>query len=437
MGVRTKTVRRAWRPGFFCAPRALRRQRDDASPAAWPWAHGTAPSRVAALPSSVMSDHPFDAVDEATLRARRSAKWVHYPPDVLPAWVAEMDFPLAEPIRRALRGAVDRDDAGYAAEAGLGEAFAEWTRRRWAWEVEPADVRLVVDVVTAIGEILRVASAPGDGIVIEPPVYPPFAGTVRALGRRVVEAPLARGDAGWAPDLAAIEAAYATGARVHLLCSPQNPTGIVYGRDALVAIGALAERYGVLVLADEIHAPLTLPGAEHVPFPGVSEAACRSSIVLTSASKTWNVAGLKAAVMVASAPRAREVLARLPPETPYHAGHLGVIAGIAAFREGDAWLAQVVAILDRNRRLLADLLRAELPAVGYIAPQAGYLAWLDCRALGLGDDPAAPMLARGRVALSSGPTFGAQGRGFVRLNVGTSRGLLEEAVRRMKRGTRP
>jgi cysteine-S-conjugate beta-lyase len=287
--------------------------------------------------------------------------------------------------------------------------------------------------VTGIAEVLRVATAPDDAVVIEPPVYPPFASTVRVLGRRVVEAPLARTDRGWAPDLAAIERAYASGARVHLLCSPQNPTGIVYERDALVAIAALAERYGVLVLADEIHAPLTLPGATHVPFPTVSAAARRSAIVLTSASKAWNVAGLKAAVMIASADNPRAVLSRIPPETPYHAGHLGVIAGIAAFREGDAWLAQAIAIIDRNRRRLAELLRSELPAVRYVMPQASYLAWLDCSALVLGADPAAALLARGRVALSSGPTFGAQGQGFARLNLATTGRLLEEAVARMKR----
>jgi cysteine-S-conjugate beta-lyase len=380
-----------------------------------------------------MPDHPFDAVDEATLRLRRSAKWALYPPDVLPAWVAEMDYPLAEPIRRALREAIARDDAGYASAAGLGEAFAGWAATRWSWDVDPADVHLVSDVVTGITELLRAATSPDDGVVIEPPVYPPFASTVRSLGRRVVEAPLARTDLGWAPDLAAIERAYASGARAHLLCSPQNPTGIVYERDALVAIAELAERHGVLVLADEIHAPLVLPGATHVPFPTVSDAARRSAIVLTSASKAWNVAGLKAAVMVASDENPRAVLSRIPPETPYHAGHLGVLGGIAAFREGDAWLAQVITILDRNRHRLADLIRSEMPAVRYVPPQASYLAWLDCSALALGADPAAAFLARGRVALSSGPTFGTQGQGFARLNLATTGRLLEEAVLRMKR----
>ncbi|MCE9578879.1 MAG: aminotransferase class I/II-fold pyridoxal phosphate-dependent enzyme [Deltaproteobacteria bacterium] len=377
--------------------------------------------------------HPFDDVSEAALRTRRSAKWALYPADVLPAWVAEMDYPLAAPIRSALHAAIDRDDVGYADPAGLGAAFAPWAQATWGWEVAPADVHVVCDVVTGIAEILRVATAPGDGVVIEPPVYPPFAGTVRQLGRTVLPAPLVRTADGYAPDLAAIERAYASGARAHLLCSPHNPTGIVYAAEALERIAALADRHDVLVIADEIHAPLTLPGARHTPFPTVSAAAARRSIVVTSASKTWNLAGLKAAVMIATDEPARSILARLPADIPYHAGHLGILAARAAFGEGEPWRASAIEILARNRDLLGALLAAHLPQVRWVPPQAGYLAWLDCTALGLGDDPALAFRTRGRVALSPGPTFGAEGVGFARLNVATTAALLEEAVVRMAR----
>ncbi|MBX3190550.1 MAG: aminotransferase class I/II-fold pyridoxal phosphate-dependent enzyme [Labilithrix sp.] len=378
------------------------------------------------------SAHPFDDVTEAELRARRSAKWKLYPDDVLPAWVAEMDYPVARPIQEALHEAIERHDLGYADPEGLGGAFAPWAKREWGWEVAPRDVHVVCDVVTGISEILRVATAPGDGVVIEPPVYMPFASTIRALGRVVVEAPLARSEGGvYAPDLDAIERAYARGARAHLLCSPQNPTGFVVPVETLRAIAELADRHDVLVLADEIHAPLTLSGARHAPFPTVSSAAARRSIVLTSASKTFNLAGLKAAMMIACADEPRAVLARLPVETPYHAGHLGVIATRAAFGAAAEWRASVLAILERNRALLAELLAASLPGVRHVAPQASYLAWLDCRALGLGDDPAKVFLDRGRVALSPGPPFGRGGEGHARLNLGTTRALLEEAIRRM------
>lgn len=380
--------------------------------------------------------HPFDAITEPELRRRQSAKWKLYPDDVLPAWVAEMDYPLAEPIRRVLHDAIDAHDVGYADPRGLGDAFSGFAKRTWGWDVEPSDVHTVADVVTGISEILRVATERGDGVVIEPPVYMPFASTIRQLGRFVVEAPLARtNDGDYAPDLVAIERAYANGARVHLLCSPHNPSGILYAPPTLRAIAELADRYDVLVLADEIHAPLTLEG-EHVPFPSVSSAAARRSIVLTSASKTWNLAGLKAAIMVASSAEARAVLAKLPPETPYHAGHLGILAARSAFTDHDceAWRQSVLAILRRNRALLVDLLAEHLPAVRYVMPRASYLAWLDCRALGLGDDPAKHFLAKGRVALSPGPPFGDGGNGHARLNLATTRTLLEEAVLRMRHG---
>jgi cystathionine beta-lyase len=342
-----------------------------------------------------------------------------------------MDFPLADPIRQAVRQALDEHDTGYAYPEGIGETFARWAAGRWGWEVSPDDVRVVADVVTGIGEVLRVSTSPGERVLIEPPVYPPFAATIREMGRVVATAPLAFRDGRWEPDLDAIAREYAAGVRAHLLCSPQNPTGMVYAKEALAAIAGLAARHGVLVVSDEIHAPLALPGAEHHPFPTASEEARRTSVVLTSASKAWNIAGLKAALLIACSEQTRAVVARTSPAAPFHAGHLGVLATRVAFERGDAWLASTVEILDRNRALLADLLAAQLPGVRYVPPRAGYLAWLDCRALGLGDDPADAFLTRGRVALSPGPTFGEQGKGFARLNIGTTRALIEEAVRRM------
>ena len=390
---------------------------------------------TAAAPSHTLvsvSDHPFDLKSEADLRRRQSAKWQLYPADVLPVWVAEMDYPIAEPIRRTLHETIDLDDTGYADPRGLGAAFAPYAKRTWGWKIDEADVRVAPDVVTAIAEVLRIATRPGDGIVIDPPVYPPFASTIRATDRSVVNTPLARAqDGGFRLDLDAIEQAYANGAKAHLLCSPHNPTGVVYERRDLVRLAELAERHGVLVLSDEIHAPLTHREAAHVPFPMVSEAARRRSIVLTSASKAWNLAGLKAAVIVATSDETRALMADLPPELPYHAGHLGVLAARAAFPEGGPWIASTLDILDRNRKLLGELLTTHLPAVRYVPPAAGYLAWLDCSSLGIEGDPARAFLERGRVALSSGPSFGVQGTGFARFNFATTRALLEEAVKRM------
>ncbi len=376
-------------------------------------------------------EHPFDAITLAELRARHSAKWRHYPADVLPAWVAEMDYPLAAPIARALHDAVLRHDCGYADAGDLGAVFAGWAARTYGWAIDPADVRLVADVMTAVAELIRLATEPGDAIVIDPPVYAPFASTIRGHGRRLVQVPLASDRGRPCLDLDGLARAYAAGARMHLLCSPQNPTGIVHDRASLAALAELADRHGVLVVADEIHAPLALPGATHVPFLTVSAAAARAGVALVSASKTWNLAGLKAALVVTGSAEARARIARLGPELAWHAGHLGVIAARAAFVDGDPWRQQALAILDRNRALLAELLAAALPEIRYRPPEAGYLAWLDCRALGLARDPGLVFLERGRVALSPGPGFGPGGAGHARLNLATTRALLEDAVARM------
>jgi cystathionine beta-lyase len=373
----------------------------------------------------------FDDLSLDALRARRSAKWAMYPPDVLPAWVAEMDFPLAGPVRDVLRRAVELDDCGYPYAAGLPESFAAFASRRWGWAPDPARVRLVPDVMLAVAALLRTLTRPGDGVVISPPVYPPFFAVIEELGRTVVEAPLAFTDGRWELDLDALERAFAGGASAYLLCNPHNPTGRVLARAELEAVAALAARHDVAVVSDEIHAPLALAGASHIPLASLGEDLSGRAVSLTGATKAWNLAGLKAAVLVVGSARMEEELEALPESLRYHAGHLGVLATIASFDDGGPWLEELLAYLDGNRRLLDSLLAAHLPDVRYVAPEAGYLAWLDCRALPLGDDPSEAFLERGRVALSPGPRFGDAGRGFARLNFGTSAALLADAVERM------
>lgn len=364
------------------------------------------------------------------LARRRSAKWSSFEAGVLPAWVAEMDFALAPAVKAALKEAIELDDCGYAnplAPGGLREAFAGFAGRRLGWEVDPERVVPLVDVVSGLSELLRVLTEPGDGVVINPPVYHPFFSLIAEAGRRVVEVPLADGRE---LDLDGVARAFAGGARALILCNPHNPTGAVLERSELEALAQLAGEHDAWVLADEIHAPLVLDGAEHLPFVSVSAAAAERGIVLSSASKAFNVAGLKCAVAVTAGEPASEAVQRLP-EVARHSGHLGVLASEAAFRDGDQWLDEVLAVLDSNRRRLGELLAERLPQVGYEPPQAGYLAWLDCSALGLGADPAPALLERGRVALSGGPSFGRGGDGFVRLNFGTSPELVEQIVGRI------
>jgi cystathionine beta-lyase len=368
----------------------------------------------------------FDDLSLDELRRRQSAKWQRYPADVLPAWVAEMDFPLAPPVHAVLEDAVARDDAGYANPQGLPEAFAAFAAARFGWTVDPGRTLVVADIMSGVAEVLHALTAPGDRVVVNPPVYPPFFSVVRDVGRELAEAPLSTD---WHLDLEALERAFTAGARAHLLCNPHNPTGTVFTRDELAAVAELADRHGVLVVSDEVHAPMTLPGATHTPYLSVAE----HGLALVSASKAWNVAGLKSALIVAGSERSAEELRRIPAHVSYHAGHFGVLAAIAAFEGGGSWLDALVSHLDLQRRRLVDLLAAELPSIRAVAPEAGYLAWLDCRELALGDDPSAAFLERGRVALSPGPTFGDQGKGFARINFATSGALLTEAVARMAR----
>ncbi|WP_030608717.1 MalY/PatB family protein [Streptomyces sclerotialus] len=365
------------------------------------------------------------------LRRRTSMKWRTYPDDVLPLWVAEMDVPLAGPVARAVTDAVALGDTGYPAGTAYAEALAEFAAKRWRWDGLAVErTALVPDVMLGVVEMLKLTTGPGDAVVVNCPVYPPFYQFIGSAGRTVVEAPLGP-DHRIDPD--ALERAFRTAAAggrraAFLLCSPHNPTGTLHTAAELAAVAGLAARYGVRVVADEIHAPVVADGTTFVPYLSVPGAA--DGLSLMSASKGWNLAGLKAALAVAG-PAAAADLARLPEEVGHGPSHLGVLAHTAALRDAGDWLDALLAGLDENRRLLADLLAAELPAVRYAPAEATYLAWLDCRDLGLGDDPAAVFLARGRVALSPGTDFGTGGAGHARLNLATSPEVLTEAVRRM------
>jgi cystathionine beta-lyase len=362
------------------------------------------------------------------LRLRRSAKWQYYDEDVLPAWVAEMDFPLAPAVKIALAEAVELDDTGYGwpDKLGLAEAFAEFAKARLGWEVDPAGVGAIPDVVNGLTSVLRLISKPGDKVIINTPVYHPFFGIIEELGCELDEVPLVEGQL----DVDGIDAEFRRGAVALILCSPHNPMGTLPTEHQLRALAGSAAANGAWVLSDEIHWPLTLPGARHVPFLSVSEEAREHGIAFVSASKAFNLAGLTCAQTVTASERAAEVIGKLPFAAA-HAGHFGLMATVAAYRGGAPWLDDVIAVLDHNRALLADLLAEKLPEVAYTPPRAGYLTWLDLRAFDLGDDPCEALLERGRVALNAGPMFGPQGAGFARLNIGTSPALVEEAVKRI------
>ena len=366
------------------------------------------------------------------LRERTSAKWTTFPDDVLPLFVAEMDYPIATPVAEALIARVRASDTGYVGSPGpLGVAFSGFADRRWGWTVDPERVRTTTDVSVAIVETLRRVVAGGGGVVVTPPVYPPFFDLVPEAGGMVVEVPLTDDGERFALDLAGIERAFADGARAILLCNPHNPLGLVHSRESLAALADLAARFGATVVSDEIHAPLVHERVPFTPFLSVSDAAREWGVCVTSASKGWNLAGTKCAIMVAASDRGMRLLDGMPYEVAFRTSLLGLHASVAAFADGEQWLDESVAAIQQSGERLAGLLADQLPGVIFRRPQASYLGWLDFRALGWGDDPSIRALESGRVALNAGHTFGTQGRGFARINFACSPEVLGEAVARL------
>lgn len=379
----------------------------------------------------------IDALDEAELRARRTMKWTRYPPDVLPAWVAEMDYPLAPAVRAAMLDVLDRGDLGYPVAHGFAEAFAGWAERELGWSPDPALGVPVADVMAGIEAALRELTEPGDGVVALTPAYPPFFGQLTDTGRRIVPCPLLDGPQRWELDLQRLDDALAE-SRALLLCHPHNPTGRVWTPAELRAIAELVDAHGAHVISDEVHAPMR--AASFTPYAASCDAAAAHTVTVTSVSKGWNVPGIKGALLQAQ-PATAHVTAAVPERELIRISVPGLAGSIAAWTDDGGWLDVVRAYLERTRAAVADWV-ARTPGVRAHPPDAGYLAWLDLRGTGLGrsdqgHDPATVLLERGRVAVNPGHTFAvppAAGHGFVRLNHATSLPLLDQVLARIDRG---
>ena len=365
------------------------------------------------------------------LRKRRSEKWRSFPEDVLPLPVAEMDFPIAKPIRDVLIDMVKRSDTGYSVtDPELPRAFANFAKRNWDWTVNQDQFYFATDVGVAGIEVLRLWTQPGDNVVVNTPVYLNFFNWIKEAKCEVVDAPLKHlGDA-WALDLAGLEDAFAAGAKAYILCHPHNPVGHVFTLDELEKIAELAKKYNVLVISDEIHAPLIFNETKFIPYLNVSDTARETGVCITSASKAWNLAGLKCAQIVSDDSVINDRLALLPALLSERASLFGVWAGIAAYNQGEPWLKAVLKNIDDNRHYLAKLLKKHLPEAKYTVPNGTYLAWIDLSAYGQ-DEVTQLLLDKGRVALSNGSLFGGVGKDFVRLNLATSKEIIKDAVLRM------
>jgi cystathionine beta-lyase len=373
------------------------------------------------------------------LRRRTNEKWRRHGDTVLPVGIAEMDFPVADEVRAAVAERLAASDFGYAfsftRDSPAQQAAACWLADRFGWRVPSGRLLCYADVMRVMEAGIEAFSAPGDAVVTDIPAYPSFFEAAEERGRELVGVPMLCRDGQWRIDLAGLERAFRAGARVYLLCGPHNPTGTVHTAAELTRIAELARAHRVTVLCDEVHSPLVYPGGRHVPFASLPAAAGVRVLTAVSASKGWNIAGLKCAFAVPGDEEVAEALLAQPARMRDGVGILGVAASQAAFSRGRRWLAETIGHLDGNRQLVAKLLAADLPEIGYRPPDATYLAWLDCRRaadrLG-GADLAARVLDRAGLAVTDGASFGAPG--YLRLNFATSAPLVEESVHRLAVG---
>ena len=373
--------------------------------------------------------------DIATLRARRTNKWHKFPPDVLPAWVADMDFGVAPSIAAAMTRLTQNQEYGYAARDGvLNDAFSRRMANRFNWHTDPADTIALGDLVQASFSSVMAFSEPGDGVLLQLPSYPPFMGAIADTGRRLIANPMRDDGTHWVLDL---PAAPDPRLRMMIFCHPQNPTGRCFSRAELEAVADFAIRHDLIVVSDEIHADIVYPGGQHIPLASLHPEIAARTITITSATKSFNIPALRCAVMHFGAPALKErFVSRIPIRLLGSPSVTGVDATVAAWDDGQPWFDEIMACLQGNRDWLAATIAAELPAVTMRLPQATYLAWLDCRALDLPCSAGQFFLDRARVGLNFGDTFGPDYAGFARLNFATPEPVLREIVARMAAAVR-
>ena len=384
--------------------------------------------------------HPFDSLSVERLRERPSVKWRHFSEDVLPCWVADMDFPPAESVRQAIADYAMAGDLGYPPKSGLDGLFEAVCGRledRHGLSVEPDDLQMMAGIIPGLYLAVRTLAGPGEGVIVQPPIYPPFMAAVENSGRETIYNPMVLGPGGWEFDFEGLEAAITPSTRLLMLCSPQNPTGRVFTRAELERLAEIVLRHRLWVVSDELHADLSLEGT-FIPFASLSEEIAQRTLTLYGPTKAFNIAGLKIGFAVS---RNRWLMERIRTAgtglvVPGNA--LAQAATLAAYRQGDEWLERTLDYLRENRQFLVDYVSRELPGVALTPPQGTYLAWLDFEAAELPGPASEFLLQEAKVGLNSGADFGpAEGfepslDRFVRLNFATSRAILESALERIR-----
>lgn len=361
-----------------------------------------------------------------------SIKWDLYPEDVLPLWVADMDFAAPQPIVDALQQRIDHPVFGYEGpDAELMDAICDWINRRQHWKIDCDQIMLMTGVVSGMNWVANAFKEDGKSVMIQTPVYPPFFRVAENSGTALVEAPLTETEQGYQIDFAEFERVAAAGVGVFILCNPHNPVGCVYTREELERMGEICLRYGITICADEIHCDLIYPGHSHTSIASLSDELAAHTVTLMAASKTFNIPGLNFSFAIIRNEADRKRMKKAAAGMTGHAEILANAAAKAAFTQCDSWLADLLVYLEANRDYLLNFVQANMPEIKIHQPQGTYLAWLDCRALGLEPDPFHFFLNNAKVALNDGNTFGQPGEGFVRLNFGCPRATLQEALERM------
>ena len=381
-----------------------------------------------------MAAESFELTVEA-LRARRATKWTKYPETIIPAWVADMDFAVADVIQESILELVKHRDYGYCArtgEVGLEQAFADRMRERFGWEPDPELVQPTSELIQSVYCSIAAFSEPGDGVVIQTPIYPPFLVALDQLDRRLIDNKLRDDGTRFVLDVEHLRKSVDDRTRLLLVVNPHNPTGRVFERAELLALGNLAVERDLVIVSDEIHADLMFDGRTHIPMGSLSPEIAARTITITSATKSFNIPGLRCSVMHFGSAELRERFhKRIPPRMLGQVNVVGIDATVAAWRHAQPWLDKVIVRLAANRERVARFAASEIPGVRHYSPEGTYLAWLDCRGLDLPTSPFQFFLEEARVGLNEGADFGIHGIGHVRLNFATSEGILDEVLNRM------
>ena len=382
-------------------------------------------------------------LSQRALLARRNAKWNQYDADVIPAWVADMDFAVAAPIQAAIERIVRDVDYGYPLRNGdkadrlVANAFAMRMKSRFGWEVSPDLVMPMADLVQGTYAPILAFSDPGDSVVLQVPNYPPFRDAISTTERKLLALPMRDDGTRHVFDMAELKKLVDKRTRIFILCNPQNPTGRVFSRDELLALGQFAVEHDLIVVSDEIHSDLVYPGHQHIPFASLGPDIAARTVTLNSATKSFNIPGLRCALIAFGSEGLRDKFhKRIPLKLTGGGNVVGVDATVAAWTECQPWLDAVMEHLLKARNRIVDVLTAEVPDIRFHAPEATYLAWLDCRKLGLSTSAFQFFLNKARIGFSAGETFDPDCAQFVRFNFATSMPILDEILDRIVSATR-